>query len=206
MGVIIFVDKRLITLNWSQCTNVSGLESVELDKYLGNWYQLAATKEFYNKFEKDAQCIYANYTIDPIDPQQIIVTNTLQRNGERDCVVGSAVQSTQNSGELQVKFAPFAPSAPYKIIHLKTNDEGEYETNDKGEYEIALVYSCTSFGPISFGEFLWILARTPTISEDHYNKMVSFAKKVGIDVDALELIPTPWIQSCPEPEEYECKP
>ncbi|MDH3822045.1 MAG: lipocalin family protein, partial [Gammaproteobacteria bacterium] len=41
-------------------------------------------------------------------------------------------------------------------------------------------------------DFVWIMARTPTISADDYDKLVAFVASLGYDMSKLERVPQRW--------------
>ena len=41
-------------------------------------------------------------------------------------------------------------------------------------------------------DFVWIMARTPTISDYDYDQLVSFVKSIGYDITQLQRVPQRW--------------
>jgi len=41
-------------------------------------------------------------------------------------------------------------------------------------------------------DFVWIMARTPTISDYDYDQLVSFVESIGYDITQLQRVPQRW--------------
>lgn len=147
------------------------VEKLDLTKYKGTWYEIARLP---NSFEKGLTCVTANYTLK--DNGKVTVLNTGRKISDTSKIKtakGTAsVPDPAKPGQLKVSFFwPF--SGDYYVIHV---DE---------EYRIALVGAPSR-------DYLWILSRTPEITESDYNNMTELAREQGFDVERLEKID----QSC----------
>lgn len=147
---------------------------VDLGRYQGLWYEIA---RYPNGFERDCAGVTAEYAIRP--DGTVGVTNTCRKGGvdgpvERAQGV-ARVSAGSGNARLTVKFAPsWVPFAAgdYWILAL---DEA-YETALVGDPE---------------GRYLWILARTPSISAQRFDNMTAIAARKGYDPDALEMTEHP---------------
>ncbi|MDB5991246.1 MAG: lipocalin [Herbaspirillum sp.] len=144
--------------------------SVDLTRYAGRWYEIA---RFPNSFQK--QCI-GNITADyrlMLDHTIEIANRCKMADGSLDLAVGQArvIDKTGNA-KLQVSFAPAWLSwipmvwGDYWVLELDKN------------YSVATVGSPDR-------QYLWILSRTPTISEADYESRVDNATKQGFDTSKL---------------------
>lgn len=134
-------------------------KSVDLDRYLGRWYEIA---RFDHSFEKGLINTTAVYT--KRNDGKISVTNSGWRDGKPKTSLGKA-KTTSNSAILRVSFfGPFY--SDYRILML---------TDD---YQHALIGSGTA-------NYLWILSRTPTISSEVKDAIVREALRRGYDVKKL---------------------
>ena len=64
----------------------------------------------------------------------------------------------------------------------------------KADYRIVWLdddYSMTVIGRQD-RDFVWIMARTPTISDTDYDKLVSFVGSIGYDTSQIERVPQQW--------------
>lgn len=140
------------------------VDFVDLDRYLGRWYEIARLP---NRFEKNCEGVTADYG--RRDDGLISVVNTCRKGspeGEAKAANGRAriVDQTTNA-KLKVSF--FGPFwGDYWVIGLAE------------DYSLALV------GEPS-GRYLWILARTPQISDATRDTAVSRLRAMGYDTDAL---------------------
>lgn len=136
------------------------VESVDLQRYAGKWYEIAA---FPSWFEKGCRCSTAEYIL---KDGYVEVRNTCRKNGKISVATAKAypVPGTDNS-QLKVCFMwPF--KGDYWIIGL---DE---------DYQHALVGHPSK-------KYLWILSRTPEISDETYRTLVETARSKGYDVKKL---------------------
>lgn len=138
--------------------------SVDTDRYLGRWYEIARLP---NSFEKNCEGVTAAYALR--DDGLISVTNTCRKgapDGEAKVAIGRAriVDETTNA-KLEVSF--FGPFwGDYWVIGLAD------------DYSLSLV------GEPS-GRYLWILSRTPMISDDVRDAALNDLKAMGYNTDAL---------------------
>ncbi|MCA5004876.1 lipocalin family protein [Sphingobacterium bovistauri] len=135
----------------------------ELNKYLGEWFEIARLDFFWEKGLKNVRAVY---TLN--DDGSIKVDNSgvrIKDNKLKQNIGKAKFQSDPNLGALQVSFfGPFYSG--YNIMHIE------------GDYEYALV----------FGEnldYLWILSRSKTIPEDVKAKYLDYSAKAGYDINAI---------------------
>lgn len=139
--------------------------SVDLSKYEGRWYEIAALPQ---RFEKGCHCVYAEYKQN--SEGYVEVFNYCRKGGpagKEKGISGKAfpVKGSNNS-KLKVQFFwPFR--GDYWILELDP------------DYQHVLVGSPDR-------ESLWILSRTPVMDDAIYNLMVQQAKSKGFPVEQLE--------------------
>ena len=64
----------------------------------------------------------------------------------------------------------------------------------KSDYRIVYLaddYSQTIIGRQS-RDFVWIMARTPSISDSDYNRLLEFVESIGYDPAAVQRVPQRW--------------
>jgi apolipoprotein D and lipocalin family protein len=130
---------------------------VDLNRYLGTWYEIAS---FPQRFQKGCTDSRADYRLR--DDGDIEVLNSCLRDGKMDTAKGRAwVVDRATNARLKVSFFwPF---------------RGDYWIIDLGkEYEYAVV-SAPSM------KYLWILSRTPQMEEQRYQEIVGRLKDRGFD-------------------------
>ncbi|MCC9137134.1 lipocalin family protein [Pontibacter silvestris] len=139
---------------------------VDLDRYMGIWYEIAALPQ---RYEKGCHCVIAEYKLNP--EGYVNVINSCRKGGPNkklDQAEGKAflVEGSNNS-KLKVQFFwPF--KGDYWILELAP------------DYSYAMVGSPDR-------ESLWFLSRSPAISEELYNRLVKQAKSKGFPVEKLRM-------------------
>ena len=137
---------------------------VELDRYLGTWYEIATIPQ---RFQKGCVGVTAEYSLRPDGDVQVINTcreGTLDGNVKR--VVGKAwVVDKKTGAKLKVRFFwPF--SGDYWIIALDP------------EYQYAVVGHPGR-------NYLWILCRRPQMDESLYTGLLEKITAQGYDASRI---------------------
>lgn len=135
---------------------------VELQSYLGKWYEIAHLPF---RFEEGCTDITATYSLSK-DGKGVNVLNECLRNGTLKQAKGKAKVVDKSTGaKLKVTFFwPF--SANYWIIDLGR------------DYDFALVGTPDR-------KYLWILSRTRQMDDTRFAQLVERAKAKGFDVESL---------------------
>jgi len=145
--------------------NTTTVRTLDLDKYLGKWYEIA---RYDNSFERGLVGVTANYSMR--DDGKIRVLNS----GYKGSLQGTYKQSVgkakipnpkEEPGKLKVSFFWFF-YGDYYVLELDSN------------YQWAVVGSSTD-------KYLWILSRTPQISEELYQQLLQKIKARGYDTSSL---------------------
>jgi apolipoprotein D and lipocalin family protein len=154
-----------------QNQNVSTVERVDLDRYLGSWYEVA---RFPNRFQR--QCtgdVKATYEKRP-DGRIRVVNECRKEAGELDTAEGVArIVDERTNAKLKVRFAPaFLSFLPFVW--------GDYWIIGLGDdYGWATVGSPDR-------DYLWILSRTPQLDPQKLEQARARAAENGFDVSRLE--------------------
>lgn len=137
-------------------------KSVEIDRYLGTWYELARYEQ---RFQKGCEGVTATYAMRD-DGKLSVVNRCRKPDGSLDEATGKAkIVDPVTNAKLKVSF--FGPFY------------GDYWVLDHGEaYDWAIV------GEPS-GRYLWILSREATPSEDSYAQLKTRAAALGYDTGLL---------------------
>ena len=172
--IILFLVILIITGN---CTNSStkvdnsAVNELDLQRYLGTWYEIA---RFDHRFERNLVGVTATYELR--DDGKIRVINKGYRNsldGKLKTAKGKARRPNpeKEPGKFKVAFFLFF-YADYIVMEL---DE---------DYEWALIGS-------SNDNYLWILSRTPQPSKNVVDKIVGLAQDRGYDTGKLIWVEQP---------------
>jgi len=148
--------------------------SVDLNRYVGKWYEIA---KYFQFFEIGLVGVTAEYALN--DDGTVSVTNrgfmcTLDGSESTIHGVATVVDKTTNA-KLSVKFDPFPASlfpGDYWIVELGA------------DYEYAVVSDPNR-------ATLWILSRTPHMDPAVYDEIIASLDDKGFDTTKLELTPQP---------------
>lgn len=144
----------------------STVKAVDLNRYLGSWYEIA---KYDHVFERGLDYAMANYTLR--EDGKIDVLNTGIKDGRAKDAKGIA-KTTNIPGLLKVSFfGPFY--SDYRIMMLDTN------------YQYVLVGG-------SNDKYLWILSRTPQLDEATKALILAEADKRGYDTSKLIWVKQQW--------------
>ncbi len=139
---------------------LSTVSQVDLNRYLGTWYEIAA---YPNYFQRGCKCTTANYSQ---EKTTISVINRCYRDGSWDIADGKA-RVVPNSGNAKLKVWFFWPfKGDYWIIDLDEN------------YTYAVVGHPSR-------HYLWILSRSPQMEPSRYQKVLEFIDSVDFDRNRL---------------------
>jgi apolipoprotein D and lipocalin family protein len=138
---------------------------VDLDRYLGTWYEIATIPQ---RFQKDCVGVTATYTLR--DDGKIGVLNTCRKktlDGELKTAKGKAwVVDKETNAKLKVQFFwPFR--GDYWIIELDP------------DYQYAVVGHPDR-------KYLWILSRTPHMDEALYQDLMQRIANKGYDPSLIK--------------------
>ncbi len=146
-------------------------KTVELERYLGKWYELA---RYENRFEKGCEGVTAEYA--RREDGLIQVVNTCRKgsvDGPVDVAEGKA-KIVEGSGGAKLKVSFFGP------FYL-----GDYWVLDRAED-----YSWSIVGEPS-GRYLWILSREAALPAAQKASLFARAKALGYDTSLLREIGQP---------------
>ena len=134
------------------------VKKVNLEKYLGSWYEIARYEHF---FEKDCKNVVANYSMMDEDTIKVINRCTKIQTNEEKEAIGRAYVVDKSNSKLKVSFfRPFY--GDYWILILDEN------------YKYVVVGTPSR-------DYLWILARDKFISDDIKNSILEKLPSLGFD-------------------------
>lgn len=142
---------------------LSAVDKVDLNRYLGTWYEIASRP---NRFQKGCVATKATYSLEK--DNRIKILNECRNEsltGKPRSAEGHAWAVDDTNAKLKVTFfRPF--TGDYWILELGAN----YEYSVIGEPD---------------GRYLWILSRTPKMDEKVYQGILDRLKSRGYDVSAV---------------------
>ena len=147
------------------------VDHVDIDRFMGPWYVIANIPTF---LEKDAHNAVETYTL---NDDGTIATHFTFRKGGFDGKVKeynpkAFITDTETNALWGMRFV-WPIKADYRIIYV---DED---------------YTQTVIGRQS-RDYVWITAKTPTIPEEDYDRLVDFIATFGYDMSKLQRVPQRW--------------
>lgn len=170
LGGVALIGLGAVTMAYAQNKPLNVVERVELDRYLGVWYEVARKPmSFQNKCASDVTAVY-----------------TLNENGnvqvENSCVMKDGT-STSSLGEAFVDNAPF--NSKLKVSFLP--DAIRWLPAGRADYWILKLDD--DYQTVLVGEprrkYMWVLSRTKQPDQQVINEYLEYAKSVGYDLSDL---------------------
>lgn len=158
-----------VALFISSCKSGQALpvvDSVDLSRYQGRWYDIASIPL---RFSQHCTCTFAEYSADSNGNIRVYNQCLNSKTGKTDSIRGKAFPvKGSNNAKLKVQFFwPFR--GDYYIIDIDSN------------YTLALVGSPDR-------NTLWILSRTPAISDARFQEVCEKARALGFDPNRLRRV------------------
>ena len=152
----------------NQVIDKTTVKSLDLDRYLGTWYEIA---RFPHSFEKNLVGVTATYSMR--DDGKIRVINQGYKNtldGELSVAEGKAkIPDKADPGKLKVSFF-WIFYGDYYVLELDEN------------YQYVMIGSSTP-------KYFWILSRTPQMAPEVYEMLLEKARNRGYNLDQLVKVP-----------------
>ncbi|NCF63937.1 MAG: hypothetical protein GWP58_13885 [Gammaproteobacteria bacterium] len=147
------------------------VEHVDIERFMGDWYVIASIPTF---VEKGAHNAVESYRLD--DDNTIATTFTFRKDSfdgaEKSYTPRGFVRNKQTNAEWDMQFIwPF--KGDYRITYLADD------------------YSQTVIGR-NKRDYVWIMSRSPEVSDSDYRQLVTHVKQSGYDVTQLQKVPQQW--------------
>ncbi|WP_394212538.1 lipocalin family protein [Psychrobacter piscatorii] len=148
------------------------VDSVDLNEYAGTWYEIGRLPMYFQR--KCVGDVTANYT-QKTDGSGIVVTNKcVSEDGSGITAEGLAKPVDESGSKLKVTFLP-------KWIRWIPVGRADYWVLARdADYKTALVGTPDK-------KYLWLLARSPNISQETYTKYRQIAQQQGYDLKEFTL-------------------
>lgn len=155
-------------MNKKQIEELNPVEKVDLERYMGTWYEIARIP---NRFEKDLVGVTATYS--------------LRKNGKVDVLNQGHKESLDGKLKKAKGFAKRVdPAYPaWFKVYFFWPFGGDYIILelDQENYQYALIGGGNE-------DYLWILSRTPKMDKQTYEKLVARAAERKYDVSRIEMV------------------
>lgn len=147
------------------------VDYVDLDRFMGDWYVIANIPTF---LEKGAHNAVENYAMN--DDGTIATTFTFRDgsfDGElKEYTPKGFIKDDESNALWGMRFI-WPIKADYRIIYL----DGAYTQTIIGRQK---------------RDFVWIMARTPSIPDADYQRLIAFLASVGYDTSKIRKVPQRW--------------
>ena len=155
----------------SDAPEMQTVDYVDLERFMGPWYVIANIPTF---LEKGAHNAVETYRLN--DDGTIGTTFTFNKDGfdgeQREYNPKGFIVDTETNALWGMRFV-WPIKADYRIVYLDDD------------------YTQTIIGRQK-RDFVWIMARTPTISDETYDELVDRVAKLGYDTSQLRRVPQKW--------------
>ena len=147
------------------------VDYVDIDRFMGSWYVIANIPTF---LEKGAHNAVETYTLN--DDGTIATTFTFRDDGFdgklKEYNPKGFIKDETSNALWGMRFI-WPIKADYRIVYL---DED---------------YSTTIIGRQA-RDFVWLMARTPEISDEDYAELIAFIGELGYDTSEVQRVPQRW--------------
>ena len=147
------------------------VEFVDLERFMGSWYVIANIPTY---LEKGAHNAVETYELE--DDGSISTTFTFRKDGfdgkPKEYNPRGFVTDKTSNALWGMRFV-WPIKADYRIVYLDDD------------------YSQTIIGRQK-RDFVWIMARTPTISDDDFEMLMKRSEALGYDTLKIERVPQQW--------------
>lgn len=144
-------------------SHVHLLENFDVEKYTGEWYEIA---RFDFKHERHMKNVTANYTLQEDGSIEVINRGYHTKDEEWKEAKGKAMPNGK-PGQSALKVSFFGPFySGYNVVKIS------------GDYKHALVFGESR-------DYIWILSRTPQIPAATKKKFLEYAIEAGYDLERL---------------------
>ena len=144
---------------------------VDLDRFMGDWYVIANIPTFLEKGAHNAVETYEMNADGTISTTFVFREDSFDGEEKRYHPKGF-VQDTDTNARWGMRFI-WPIKADYRIVYLDDDYTQTVIARQKRD-------------------FVWIMARTPTISEEDYGRLIDFVASIGYDTSKIERVPQRW--------------
>ncbi len=169
--VLAFASAGLLSACQASLPPLETVDHVDLERFMGDWYVIANIPTF---VEKGAHNAVESYRLE--DDGTIATTFTFRKDAfdgpEKQYHPRGFVRDTRSNAEWGMQFI-WPIKGDYRIIYLDQD------------------YSVTIIGR-NPRDYVWLMARTPQISDERYREAVNFIADAGYDTAELQRVPQQW--------------
>ncbi|NNG80750.1 MULTISPECIES: lipocalin family protein [Acinetobacter Taxon 24D] len=167
VGGVVLIGLGMATMAYAKNKTLHTVEKIELDKYLGVWYEVARKPMYFqNKCDRDVSAIY-----------------TLNENGnigvDNRCYTKDG-QLNESVGEAFIQNAPF--NTKLKVSFLP--ESVRWLPVGRGDYWVLKIDD--AYQTVLVGEprrrYLWVLSRSAQPNQAVVKEYLDYAQSIGYDI------------------------
>ena len=171
LSFTLIVAACCLTACASKYPEMQTVDKVDIKRFMGDWYVIANIPTF---LEKGAHNAVETYRLD--DDGTIATTFNFRKGGfdgkRKEYNPRGFIVDTETNALWGMRFVwPF--KGDYRIVYLDDD------------------YTQTVIGRQK-RDYVWIMARTPEISEEDYERIVEYVASIGYDTAKIQRIPQSW--------------
>jgi len=155
------------SLSASEAAAPSPAKPVELQRYVGRWYEVARVP---NHFENGAECQAPTADYRQDDKGAVTVVQTCHQNFPR---------GPRKTYHATARILDPGANAKFRLTFFLVVNKDYWVLDHADDYRWAIVGDPT-------GEYLWLFSRQPDASNEVKNAMVARARTLGYDTHRLE--------------------
>lgn len=161
-NILFIVVLFIFTGCFTKHPHLKTVDSVNINKYLGTWYEIARYEHF---FEKGCKNVTANYSLNEDNSLKVVNKCTKIDTNKKSSATGIAYATNKSNSKLKVSFfRPFY--GDYWVLMLDDS------------YKYAVVGTPSR-------EYLWILSRTPKLDKNITKEILEKLPKLGFATNKL---------------------
>lgn len=170
-GIVPILLAALLQGGCTASQPISTVDYVDMDRFMGDWYVIAHIPTFLDNEAHNAVESYRRGADGEIRTIYTYLDGGFDGSMKIMQPTGTVVNE-QTNAEWGMQFV-----WPIKAEYLITYLDEDYQTTIVSR---------------SRRDYVWIMARSPAISDDHYNKLLRLVEQQGYDIDKVRKVPHQW--------------
>ena len=165
---ILFISLNACTTHKNELRTVRFLD---IEKFMGEWYVIANIPTF---LEKDIFNAIEKYSLNSDGTISTEFSfNKGSFEGERKVYNPRGFIKDKNTNALWGMQFIWPIKADFRVVYLSNDHSYTIIGRNKRDY-------------------VWLMSRTPSMSESDYSDAIAFIKKIGYDVSKIAIVPQKW--------------
>lgn len=181
------MPKSASAYGFGRCPKYPSMPKFNLTRVLGQWYEVE--RSFYLP-ELASGCTTLSFQPEESDTGfddgyriEVSIKTINRLTGNPSISIGYATPETNKSSIMDFKFNSRLP----EVIARLLPGSGKYQVLYTDYDNFAILWSCSSLGPIGHADQIWIFGRERDFSSDIRVKIYGSLNKLGLDPDRLVL-------------------